>query len=196
MDTLARYYIVREIVDDAESFRGSCFIHKDRGDDTKLIFGPVWDFGNAFRRGHNKFIWQDPPYGSVWISKIYMFHRFKDCVIDIWKPFLGMQYPKLDKAIDDFIERIRYAVDSNVARWPEAYTGPIDSRKQLMKKCLAEKVAFLTKEWGEGVINGIASPVMTQDNDSYWYTLEGRRLSEKPSNPGLYLHGRRKVVIR
>ena len=125
-----------------------------------------------------------------------MFHRFKDCVIDIWKPFLGMQYPKLDKAIDDFIERIRYAVDSNVARWPEAYTGPIDSRKQLMKKCLAEKVAFLTKEWGEGVINGIASPVMTQDNDSYWYTLEGRRLSEKPSNPGLYLHGRRKVVIR
>ena len=196
MDTLARYYIVREIVDDAESFRGSCFIHKDRGDDTKLIFGPVWDFGNAFRRGHNKFIWQDPPYGSVWISKIYMFHRFKDCVINIWKPFLGMQYPKLDKAIDDFIERIRYAVDCNVARWPDAYTGPIDSRKRLMKQCLAEKVAFLTEEWGEGVNNGIASPVMTLDNDPYWYTLEGRRLSEKPSNPGLYLHGRRKVVIR
>lgn len=196
MDTLARYYIVREIVDDAESFRGSCYIHKERGEDTKLIFGPVWDFGNAFRRGHDKFVWQDPPYGSVWISKIYMFHRFKDYVINIWQPFLGMQYPKLDKAIDDFIERIRYAVDSNVARWPEAYTGPIDSRKQLMKQCLAEKVKFLTEEWGEGIVNGISLPVITQDNDPYWYTLDGRRLNAKPSTPGLYLHGRRKVLVR
>ena len=37
MDTLARYYIVREIVDDAESFRGSSYIHKERGRDTKLM---------------------------------------------------------------------------------------------------------------------------------------------------------------
>lgn len=196
MDTLACYYIVREIMDDAESFRGSCFMHKERGKDTKLEFGPVWDFGNSFQRGHNKFIWQDPPYGAMWIKNMYKSSKFKNCVKEIWRPFLGMQYPKLDKAIDDFIERIRYAVDCNVARWPEAYTGPIDSRKQLMKKCLYEKVEFLTKKWGEGIINGIASPVMTQDNDPYWYTLEGRRLSEKPSNPGLYLHGRRKVVIR
>jgi len=201
MDTLARYYIVREIVDDAESFRGSCYIHKERktGDEeTKLIFGPVWDFGNAFHRSRNKFIWQDPPYGSVWIRKIYSFTRFKECVKDIWQPFLGTQYPKLDQAIDDFIERIRYAVDYDVARWPEYYTGSIDSKRLLMKQCLVEKVAFLTDEWGEGieVVEGIASPVMTQDNNPYWYTLDGRRLNAKPSRPGLYLHGGKKVVIR
>lgn len=198
METLARYYIVREIMDDAESFRGSCFMHKERGADTKLKFGPVWDFGNAFQRGHNKFIWQDPPYGAVWIKKIYSFTKFKHCVKDIWQPFIGMHYPKLDKAIDDFIERIRYAVDSNVARWPEAYTGPIDSRKQLMKQCLSEKVEFLTSKWGKGVIveDGIISPMTKQDNDSCWYTLEGRQLNEEPATPGLYLHGRRKVVIR
>jgi hypothetical protein len=198
MDTLARYYIVREIVDDAESFRGSCYIHKERGRDTKLIFGPVWDFGNAFHRGFNKFIWQDPPYGSVWIQEIYKFHRFQDCVMDIWRPFLGMEYPKLDKAIDDFIERIRYAVESDLARWPGNNTGSIDDGKQLMKQCLAEKVAFLTSEWGEGTIIdvGISSPVMSQDSNPYWYTLDGRRLEARPSTPGLYIHGKKKVVIR
>ena len=196
MDTLARYYIVREIVDDAESFRGSCYIHKERGKDTKLIFGPVWDFGNAFHRGRNKFIWQDPPYGCVWLPKIYMFHRFKECVINLWQPFLGMQYPKLDKVIDDFIERIRTAVDYDLARWPGNYTGPIDTRKQLMKQYLSEKVAFLVSEWGEGIENGIYSPVMTQDDDPYWYTLEGRRLNARPSTPGLYIYGKKKVVIR
>ena len=198
MDTLARYYIVREIVDDAESFRGSCYIHKERGRDTKLIFGPVWDFGNAFHRGYDKFVWQDPPYGSVWIKEIYQFHRFRDCVMDIWQPFLGMQYPKLDKAIDDFIERIRYAIESDIARWPGNNPGSIDGRKLLMKQCLAEKVAFLTNEWGEGIFidDGISSPVMTQDDDPYWYTLEGRRLNAQPSTPGLYIHGKKKVVIR
>ncbi len=196
MDTLARYYIVREIVDDAESFRGSCFIHKERGEDTKLVFGPVWDFGNSFHRGHDKFIWQEAPYGAMWIGKIYLFHRFKECVVNIWQPFLGTQYPKLDKAIDDFIERIRYAVECNIKRWPEADTGPIDTRKQLMKQCLAEKVAFLKKEWGEGIVDGIASPMTAQDTDPYWYTLEGRRLNAKPSAPGLYVHGKKKVVIR
>ena len=195
MDTLARYYIVREIVDDAESFRGSCYIHKEKGDDTKLIFGPVWDFGNAFRRGRGKFIWQDPPYGSVWIGMIYKFPRFKTCVKDIWQPYLGMQYPKLDQFIDDFIDRIRYAVDSNVTRWPALNNGPIDERKLLMKQYLAEKVNFLKGKWGEGIVVGIASPVMTQDNDPYWYTLEGRRLQAKPSTPGLYLHGGKKIVI-
>lgn len=198
MDTLARYYIVREIVDDAESFRGSCYIHKDRGADTKLIFGPVWDFGNAFQRGRNQFIWVDPPYGAVWIKKIYMFNRFKECVKSIWQPFLGTYYPKLDKRIDDFIERIRYAVDKDVARWPGLYTGPIDSRKQLMKQCLSEKVAFLVSEWGEGieVIDGISAPVATSGNDPYWYSLDGRRLSAEPSRPGLYIHGGKKVVVR
>lgn len=195
LDTLARYYIIREIVDDSESFRGSCFIHKERGKDTKLIFGPVWDFGEAFRRGRDQFIWQDPPYGSVWINDLYKFNSFKEKVINIWRPFLGMQYPKLDKAIDDFIDRIRSAIDCDLARWPKNRVGRTDSRKELMKQYLAEKVAFLTTQWGEGIGSGISSPITTQDNNPSWYTLDGRQLHAKPSKSGLYLHGHKKVVI-
>lgn len=66
MDALARYYIVQEVMDDGESFHGSCYMHKDRGADTKLVFGPVWDFGNAFRRGYDKFIYVDPPFEQYW----------------------------------------------------------------------------------------------------------------------------------
>ena len=85
-----------------------------------------------------------------------------------------------------------------MARWPGNNTGSIDDGKQLMKQCLAEKVAFLTSEWGEGTITdvGITSPVMSQDNDPYWYTLDGRRLEARPSTPGLYIHRKKKVVVR
>lgn len=47
VDELARFYIVQELLDDTESFHGSCYWHKDNGDSTKIMFGPVWDFGNA-----------------------------------------------------------------------------------------------------------------------------------------------------
>ncbi len=67
-----------------------------------------------------------------------------------------------------------------------------------MKQYLAEKVAYLTSEWGEGIYieDGITSPVMTQEADINWYTLDGRRLEARPSTPGLYIHGKKKVVVR
>ena len=46
--TLAKFYIVNEIVDNKEAFSGSCWMSKEMGDSTKLVFGPVWDFGSSF----------------------------------------------------------------------------------------------------------------------------------------------------
>ena len=33
------------------------------------------------------------------------------------------------------------------------------------------------------------------NDDAPWYDLNGRRLTEKPSKSGLYIHGGKKVVI-
>ena len=56
IDSLATFYLIQEIMDNAESFHGSCYFHKHRGADTKIIFGPVWDFGNSYHRSTDKFI--------------------------------------------------------------------------------------------------------------------------------------------
>ena len=77
IDSLATFYLIQEIMDNAESFHGSCYFHKHRGADTKIIFGPVWDFGNSYHRSTDKFIHQDPPYGQTWIAEIAKFPRFQ-----------------------------------------------------------------------------------------------------------------------
>lgn len=198
LDSLVRFYIVQEVMDDAESFHGSCYIHKQRGEDEKLIFGPVWDFGNAFQRGFDRFIWQNPPFGQNWIGEMARFPRFQERVREVWRPFLGERYPGLDGFIDDFIARIATATLCDVRRWPNYGTGNIEERKNEFKRRMREKVAFLTRQWGEG-INGMAdakveTPGTTLRDDS-WYTLDGRRLPQCPSSPGLYLHAGRKVVV-
>ena len=151
IDSLVRYYIVQEVMDDAESFHGSCYIHKQRGGDTKLIFGPVWDFGNAFQRGFDRFIYQDPPFGQSWIGEIARFPRFQERVKEVWRPFLGRQYPSLDAYIDDFIARIATASLYDARRWPNYGTYDIEERKNEFKRRMKEKVAFLTRQWGEGI---------------------------------------------
>jgi hypothetical protein len=195
IDALVRFYIVQEIVDNAESFHGSCYIHKQRGHDTKLVFGPVWDFGNAFRRGTDKFIYQDPPFGQSWIGEIARFPHFQERVSAIWRPFLGDVYPSLDAYIDDFISRISAAAICDAQRWPKYGSANVGQRKRDFKQKISQKVAFLTKRWGEG-ISGIDQATAASADKNVWFTLDGRRLNARPSRPGIYLYDGRKVVVK
>jgi len=195
MDTLARFYIVQEIMDNAESFHGSCYIHKERGSDTRLIFGPVWDFGNAFHRGFDRFVYQDPPFGQNWIGEIAKFPRFQTCVKNIWREFLGMKYSQVDGFIDDFIQQIATASKSDANRWPQYGTKDIQGRKKEFKRRLTSKVDFLRKKWGEGV-NDIMAAESTPANHDGWYTLDGRKLDGRPTRRGIYLYGGKKIVVQ
>jgi len=96
LETAARYYIVQEILDDCESYHGSCYIHKDRGEGEKWKFGPVWDFGNAFQRGDKgKFVWQDAEFNQTWIGEIYKFPAFQTKVKEVWAEFCKTGYDGL-----------------------------------------------------------------------------------------------------
>lgn len=150
MDTLARYYIVQEILDDAESFHGSCYLHKDMGNDSKWIFGPVWDFGNSYRRSGQQFIYQNPPYGQSWIGEIAKFPRFQQKVIEIWKDFKGNRYDGLDNFINDFIDEISTASQYSAARWTQYGNSDAYSGKSGFNSYLTNRINWLVSQWGEG----------------------------------------------
>ena len=154
IDTLARFYIVQEIMDNAESFHGSCYIHRDRGADKKWVFGPVWDFGNSFHRGTDKFIYTDPPFGQTWIGEIARFPRFQSVVTALWRKFLGESYESLDSFIDSFIGQISTAAAYDAQRWPSYGNSNVSSCASDFKNMLGQKVSWLTGKWGEA--NSIA----------------------------------------
>ena len=156
VDSLAIFYIVQEIVDNVEAFAGSCFIHKQRGDGTKLIFGPLWDFGCFYYRGtdgyeFNEFIYEDiPSFSSVkWIDEIAKFPHFQERVRYYWKHFYQDIYPTIEDYIDAFVARIDQAGNYDFERWHEWGTDQIALRLNLYgKPCLHKKVAWLQSQWG------------------------------------------------
>lgn len=160
IDSLARFYIVQEIMDNAESFHGSCYLHKDQGQ-AKWIFGPVWDFGNSYRRNNGFFIYQYPPFGQTWIGEIAKYPRFQQKVVEVWQQFKGNDYEGLHEFIGSFVDQIYSASQSNYIRWPQYGNGDIEWAKNEFIKSFDNRIAWLVNQWGEGV--GIES--INHDSD-------------------------------
>ena len=151
---LAKFYIVGEMMDDLEHFYGSVFMSKHSGDSTKLIFGPVWDFGNSFKRWsfygdrkHNHFIYEQPtPYVSHWIGEIAKYPHFQEAIRDEWLIFRQTEFNGLDidRYIDDFVESIRAANQADAVRWSGRN---LKVQKVAFKLCIHKKIEWLDSQW-------------------------------------------------
>lgn len=152
LEALARFYVVQEVIDNCESFSGSCYWHKEKGEDTKIIFGPVWDFGSAFSHyrsnNFNQFIYQDEPSYVVnhWIEEIAKFPAFQKKVREVWNEFYPTEYEKTLEHIGNLVNTIRPAVVQNAKRW-DLNSDKYDSNLATMYNRLSRKVNFLDRMW-------------------------------------------------
>ena len=149
IDELVKFYITQEVTDNGESFHGSCYWHKERGADTKMIFGPVWDFGNSFWRSCDKFIYEGSNFHQHWIGEIAKFPAFQDAVKAKWVDFMP-QLASIEQYIYDFTSKIASAAVSDAERWPEYGNADIaNARDRYINKLLA-KADWLNSQWNEG----------------------------------------------
>lgn len=155
IDRLARFYVVQEIVDNAESFHGSCYMHRDLGESEKWMFGPVWDFGNSFHRSQDKFIHTDAPFGNTWIGEIYKFPIFREAVKRVWDEFQIHHLAGLKDMADAFASRIARGAEADAARWPSYGNRDEEGRKESYMRKLMRKVDWLGRQWGVAGVGGV-----------------------------------------
>lgn len=163
LDQLVRYYIVQEILDDAESFHGSCYLYKDMGELEKWKFGPVWDFGNSFRRGDSQlFIYEYPPYGQTWIGEIAKFDSFQKKVKEVWQEFINEDYEGLASFLNDFKNQISSAAVSDSRRWPNYGNSNIQADYDNFMGLVSRRVKWLNDQWGDGKDIPAPDPIPTE----------------------------------
>ncbi len=157
IDALARFYVVNEIMDNCEAFNGSCYWHKERGKSTKIVFGPVWDFGSSLSHlrydSFNYFIYEMvPPYSvSHWIQAFAKYPNFQNKVREIWGEFQETGYQVLREHINSHVDKVRKACDSDYRRWPQygIKASILNNRVNLWFHYLSLKEAFLRWMWSE-----------------------------------------------
>ncbi len=155
MDTLACFYIVNEVADEIESFTNSLFLHKQRGDSTKLLFGPVWDFGCSFGRSQSPtpcFIYENTAenFKPHWLESMIKNRIFQQCVRSHWNRFYPQSLVSIVDYMDAWVERIAPAVEKELIRWPEySYDHNIKYlHTHRYKPSLKAKVDWLQSQWG------------------------------------------------
>ena len=152
IDSLSCFYIVNEVMDNIESFSGSCYLHKERGENTKLIFGPVWDFGNSFNRDTLNYIYEENPiYQIHWLKGVLSFTEFQQCVKQHWRDFFDNGLIGIDDFIDQYEEKIQAACTANKARWPDIGYDDLGRRRDRFKAKLHNKISFLNGKWTSSV---------------------------------------------
>ncbi len=140
LNTFVDFYIIQEIVGNTESFNGSCYFTKDRGNDTKFYFGPVWDFGNAYRHDH-KFIYQDIQFSSHWLPEIVKYSHFQETVSRRWTQLQEQNFMEdIYDYIDEFSERIISAVPYDYNRWPQYGSNNYNNEIIFVKNYLIDRV--------------------------------------------------------
>ena len=156
IDSMVSFYIVNEIADEVESFTNSLYLHKHRGDSTKLIFGPVWDFGCSFGRSQEPtpcFIYENTAeyFTPHWLKKIVEYPHFQECVRQQWNSFYHNGLETIIDYMDNWVERVTPAAMAEIKRWPEyAYDNNLEyQHEHYYKPLLIAKIAWLNDQWGE-----------------------------------------------
>lgn len=128
-DALARYYLVQELLDEDESFSGSCYFYKDAGEGKKWIFGPIWDMGNALNRTptNKEFnrLFENVSYKHHWIPEIIKFPRFREAAMLAYDEFISNHtFEEIQNTLEEYYSTFDAVyLGANKERWPQYYLG-------------------------------------------------------------------------
>ena len=150
IESLARFYIIQEVLDHTEAFLGSCFLWKDRGE-KRWKFGPVWDFGHAFTNNHskNQFLYNATPFPVSIIRQVARFPRFQQEVTRVWHEFYPDKYDGIEDYMNAFLDQIAVAASVNAERWPQYGNADVYEAAEPAFDRLRRKVEWLDGQWGE-----------------------------------------------
>ena len=150
INSLARFYVIHEVMENVEAFSGSLFMFKDYGWDQKLHFGPVWDFDNSgLNTSGDNFIYNYNTFFSfLWIKEFLKFPRFQQKVREVWKEFMDKDI--LGKAVAHAAKWRNLIIGAeacDLIRWrtyasihPSSYTTDY-------LNLISRKVAWLNQQW-------------------------------------------------
>lgn len=157
IDEAARYYLVQEVLEDCESYHGSCYLYKDMdrpGATAKWTFGPVWDFGNSYWRHGERFIYDRPSFEQYWIGRLATHQCFRDSLSCHWHDFYREGQYRVREAMEAFVEEIRVAAKNDAVRW-RVTRGYCDNSNmsQRLTEFLSRydwRINWLHSVWGDG----------------------------------------------
>ena len=158
-DEAAKFYLIQEILEDCESYHGSCYLYKDRDKageaQKKWCFGPVWDFGNSYIRHQETWIYVNPTWDQYWIGQLATWPAFQKAVKEQWYIFYHDYKDRVRNDIADFASLVSQAAVLDGKRWNGTQNFKNNSQMTSKKNSFLNnynwRINWLYSQWGEGI---------------------------------------------
>ena len=158
-DEAAKFYVIQEIMDDCESYHGSCYLYKDRDKageaQKKWCFGPVWDFGNSYDSHQERFIYIEPQWEQYLIGQLATWPTFQKKVKEYWYIFYHDYQDRVRDYINQFASQVSAAAVLDAKRWNGSQNYRDNSNMTNQKNTFLNnynwRINWLYTQWGEGI---------------------------------------------
>jgi hypothetical protein len=135
-------------------------------------------YGHWFTNGGVRTTWSGSPYIYCDFAPSFM-------------SFTIGQYPGKLKTGETYriVQALRYKKNGKIAKASFAFNITITD----------DESSYAVKEIKYSDPTGIATvrtDSTSQTSDDVWYTIDGRQLTDQPTQPGIYIHNKKKVMVR
>ena len=159
IEEAVKYYLVQEIMEDCESYHGSCYLYKERDENgipSKWFFGPVWDFGNAYNRNWETWIYDSPTFPQYWIGQLSTWPEFQAKLQEVWYIFYHNRQNDIRLQIDALTALIAQAAKNDAAKWNGTMNycdnSNIAGKRDAFLNRYNWRINWLYNQWGEGTM--------------------------------------------
>lgn len=206
-ESMARFFILQEVMDNPDGFNGSFYLHKDLKDDAKWVAGPIWDIASYDREKTDYTFRLKAEYYFIphWITGLIRYESFCNAVRKVWGEVYD-RLPQVDAMIEASLLPTREAWKNDDIRWTGNSRYDVDYRVNWIKRIIHRNIEWLNEHLPESQSG--AAPVVSVDPAAVGpvkvYNLQGICVGEFADEQaaaallpeGLYIARGRKFSVR
>lgn len=144
VESMARFFILQEVMDNPDGFHGSFYLHKDLSDNAKWVAGPIWDLVCYNREKTDYTFRMKVHYGFTphWIGEIIQYDSFCKAVELVWSEVYPNRLSEIYNQIDEIVLPLGSAWANDCARWNEDPTQTAQLRADRIKNALRRNIEW------------------------------------------------------
>lgn len=206
VESMARFFIVQEVMDNPDGFHGSFYLHKDFGDNSKWVAGPLWDLVCYNREKTDYTFRMKVHYGFTphWIGEIIQYDSFCKAVSNAWQEVYPDRISEIYDYIDATVLPLASAWSTDCERWSDDPLQTASLRAERIKAALERNIEWFNAHLPESSSASLHSLIATDvDSPVKVYNFQGMMMGEfKNENeaishlkPGIYIINGKKIKI-
>lgn len=207
VESMARFFILQEVMDNPDGFHGSFYLHKDIGDNAKWIAGPIWDLVCYNREKTDYTFRMKVHYGITphWIGEIIQYDSFCQSVRSVWEDVYPDKLSEIYTYIDATVLPLAEAWKKDCERWNEDPTQTAQLRADRIKNALRRNIEWFNNHLPISEYASIPSVQGVQTKTPIEvFNLQGFHVGKYETEAdaisnlkqGVYIINHKKVIIR